>query len=319
MKRKLCALLLCAFSLLLLMGAGVENDQPDQALTLEETSASLPAEETSEPQSGADIETESSDTAEEAQQPQVSVDPTLLIDGQPAPAATGKSIRSGTTIVALKETALALEPEANVAWNSGDSTVTVTTGSLTLTAQVGQKYVVANGRYLYIPQGVTLENGVAMIPLKVLCEAFDAQLSWDAATGAVSVKRGSGALTSGDSYYDQEALFWLSRIVHAESGNQPLEGKMAVALVVLNRVESPLFPNTVEGVLAQKNQFTTYRSGALAYVTPNAQSVVAAKLVLDGGEVEAVADALYFDSSSNSWASRNRPYAATIGNHKFYE
>ena len=82
-----------------------------------------------------------------------------------------------------------------------------------------------------------------------------ATMTWDAATEVVSITRGSGAIQSGDSYYDQEDLFWLSRVIYAESGNQPLEGKMAVGNVVMNRVASPIYPNTVEGVLAQKNQF----------------------------------------------------------------
>ena len=93
---------------------------------------------------------------------------------------------------------------------------------------------------------------------------------------------------------------------------------MAVGIVVMNRVKSAIYPNTVEGVLAQKNQFSTYQSGRLANRTPNASSVIAAKLVLDGGVVTEVKDALYFDSSSNSWASRNKECVAVIGNHKFY-
>ena len=134
----------------------------------------------------------------------------------------------------------------------------------------------------------------------------------------MTVTRGSGAIQSGDQYYNQEDLFWLSRVIDAESGNQPLEGMMAVGNVVMNRVSSPIYPNTVEGVLAQKNQFSTYRSGRLADNTPNAASVIAAKLVLDGGVVEETEGALYFDSNSNSWAARNRECVAVIGGHKFY-
>ena len=46
--------------------------------------------------------------------------------------------------------------------------------------------------------------------------------------------------------------------------------------------------------------------------------MIAAKLVLDGGEVEETENALYFDSCSTSWAARNKTYVATIGGHKFY-
>lgn len=51
----------------------------------------------------------------------------------------------------------------------------------------------------------------------------------------------------------------IARTVEAEAGNQDFEGKRLVAAVILNRVESEDFPNTVEGVLAQEGQFATYK------------------------------------------------------------
>lgn len=51
----------------------------------------------------------------------------------------------------------------------------------------------------------------------------------------------------------------IAKTVQAESGNQDLQGRRLVAAVVLNRVDSPAFPNTVEEVLAQEGQFCTYR------------------------------------------------------------
>ena len=51
----------------------------------------------------------------------------------------------------------------------------------------------------------------------------------------------------------------LVRTVQAEAGNQDLNGRRLVVSVVLNRVESPLFPDTVKGVLSQEGQFVTYR------------------------------------------------------------
>ena len=102
-----------------------------------------------------------------------------------------------------------------------------------------------------------MEAGRVVVPLKELVKAFDAKLSWDPADGTTSITTGSGGIASGDSFYNQDDLFWLSRVVYAESGNQSLDGKIAVANVVLNRVKSPIFPNTIEGVLAQKNQFPT--------------------------------------------------------------
>ena len=93
---------------------------------------------------------------------------------------------------------------------------------------------------------------------------------------------------------------------------------MAVGNVVLNRVANPIFPDTVEGVLAQKNQFSTYKSGVLAATEPSENSTIAAKLVMDGGVVEETKGALFFDSGVNSWAARNKKLIATFGDHNFY-
>ena len=317
MTRKLFSVLLCAFALLLLMGAGEAPQEQPAAIVAEEESAADPvgeALETNPPAGAVSAQAASASPIDLAEDTESG----LTIDGEHAPAEVDLTLRDGVSYVALAPMAQVLDPTAQVAWDGGSGTVAVTTGALSLTAQVGQLYLEANGRYLYLSEGVQLDQGSVMVPLWAVAEAFDADLGWDAAEGVVTVTRGSGAIQSGDYYYDQEDLFWLSRVIDAESGNQPLEGKMAVAIVVMNRVASPIYPDTVEGVLAQKNQFSTYRSGKLAERTPNASSVIAAKLVLDGGVVEEVAEALYFDSTDSSWAARNRECIAIIGGHRFY-
>lgn len=244
------------------------------------------------------------------------VDRSLLINGQPTPLEMGKRNVKGVTYVSLSVIAKELDSNAQVSWNG--KTMTVTTGKLSLTAQAGQLYLVANGRYLYIPESVMLSEGQLYVPLRTAAKAFGAAVHYNNDTGLITVISGSGAIQSGDSYYNQDDLFWLSRVIYKESGNQSLEGQMAVGNVVLNRVADPAFPNSVEGVLAQKNQFSTYKSGALRKTTPSATSIIAAKLVMDGGVVEETKGALFFDSGKNSWAARNKKLIATFGDHHFY-
>ena len=313
MTRKLFSLLMSSFALVLLMGAGVEQDSAalvteDEA---EHTQPAVPAtEEQAEPVPAVAGESVLAMVEE--------LDPTLTVDGQPVTTDVAKTYRSETTYVALVPMAQCLDSTVSSSWDAGSQTMTVTSSKLNLTATVGQLYLTANGRYLYAPLEMQMADGQVMVPLAVLTEAFGASLTWDAATGITSVTRGSGAAVSGDQYYNENDLYWLSRVIYAESGNQPLEGMMAVGNVILNRVNHPSFPSTIEGVLAQKNQFTTYRSGRIANCTPNVQSVIAAKLVLDGGVVEETKGALYFDSTPNSWAARNRTCIAVIGGHRFY-
>lgn len=62
-------------------------------------------------------------------------------------------------------------------------------------------------------------------------------------------------------YWDELEL--LAQVVEAEAGNQDMTGKRLVVDVVLNRVDSPLFPNTITEVLEQKGQFSTMHNGAV--------------------------------------------------------
>ena len=211
-----------------------------------------------------------------------------------------------------------LDPSVTITWDGGSSTAAVQSAVLDLTAKVGQQYLVANGRYLYVPEGVRMEAGRVVVPLKELVKAFDAKLSWDPADGTTSITTGSGGIASGDSFYNQDDLFWLSRVVYAESGNQSLDGKIAVANVVLNRVKSPIFPNTIEGVLAQKNQFPHLRVRQPGQAHPqrgqhHRRQAGDGRRRGGGGRRGAL-----LDSASNSWASRNKTHITTIGGHKFY-
>lgn len=305
-------------AIILLMGAGVDQT----VLAAEAVASSIRTEEPAAPvEKPVDlIETQTQEQVQQASAQEL--DRILLVDGQPVPKTAARTTIGGMTYVSLKVMSQQLDTTAEVSWNSESNTVTVNTENLTLTAQVGQKYLVANGRYLYMPEGVLLtEEGQTMVSLDALAKAFDAQLGWDGEAGTFVVTRGSGAIESAETYYREEDLFWLSRVIYAESGNQVLEGKMGVGIVVLNRVNDPsgIWPDSVKGVVSQRNQFSTYKNGRLANRTPNAQSVVAAKLVLDGGVVEDVKNAYFFDAfNNNSWAARNKSVLAVIGGHRFY-
>lgn len=203
--------------------------------------------------------------------------------------------------------------------DAGMETANVVEETLSFSAVYGDCYVVANGRCLYVEDGVHTIDGKVAVPVRTLAEVFNLDVAYDGVTRQIQLthQEGEGAyILDGDSYYDEDILYWLSRIIYSESGNQSLDGKIAVGNVVMNRLESPLFPNTIKGVLFQKNQFSPAMSGSI-YRTPNEESVVAAKLVMDGAVI--LEDALFFNRAGmNTFASRNRTYVATIGVHAFY-
>ena len=343
MKRKLYSVLLSAFALLLLMGAG----------PLPEVQAVIVTEEESAGSSGTALETFSEGTASDNSLPQAvsestglevqqtddvqipadadpredsvnedigpaEFDSKLLFDGVMAPNNLMKVERDGVTYVALAPTVKLFDKNAEITWYGEKQGAIVTSPTLHITAKPGQFYIIANGRYIYVEETVQVCDNRIMLPLTAIAKCFDAKVTWNPENDVVSVKRGSGSILPGDQFYDQDNLFWLSRVIYAESGNQPLEGQMSVGNVVLNRVSNPIYPNTVLGVLSQKNQFSTYRGGKLAKRVPNKSSIIAAKLVMDGATVDETEGALYFDSCHNSWAARHKDCIAVIGGHKFY-
>lgn len=119
-----------------------------------------------------------------------------------------------------------------------------------------------------------------------------------------------------------EDLYWLSRIIHSEAQGEPYKGKVAVGNVIMNRVNSGSFPNTVKEVVFDKQdgytQFSPVLDGTI-YNTPDTQSVEAAREILNGARP--VGNALYFlnpRESTNFWITKNRKYMTTIGLHDFY-
>ena len=243
-------------------------------------------------------------------------------------------IRGGTTYVTVASFVAMVDPQAVVEEEGGVVTVSsavveqvvddegntanVVQETLSMTVSVGVPYIVANSRYLYVKDKVVILNDRVAVPVRTLAKVFNLTVGYDSETKSVLLSHSgkSGAyLQPGDSYYDNDALYWLSRIIYAESGNQILDGKIAVGNVVMNRVNSPLFPNNIYDVLTQKNQFSP--AGTLSKRTPNSESILAAKLVMDGAQV--LPTALFFAQAGlPCYASRNRPYITTIGAHAFY-
>lgn len=240
----------------------------------------------------------------------------FVVDGVTLTTQVPNQVVDETTYVAYWPIVQALYPEATAVWRNGQAEVEA--DGLSLHIKPGAKYIEANGRYLYVPDGVKSDGCNILVPVRVLCKALGAGVTWDSAACAIRITSGSGPIVSGDEYYQADVVYWLSRIINAESGNQPLSGKIAVGNVVMNRVASPRFPNTVYEVIFQRNQFTPAANGSINR-TPNAESVIAAKLCLEGANT--AGNALYFvnpNVSPGSWAARNRPYVATIGAHAFY-
>lgn len=242
---------------------------------------------------------------------------TLRMDGQERTTYSRAVLIDDTTYVSLRAVSALLHQDARVSWQDG--TAAVTADGLALSARPGDPYIRANDRCIHAPAGVRLINGVTMVPLRALAAAMGGTVTWDSASQTAFLTTGSGLPAPAS--YGEDDLYWLARIISAESRGEPLQGKIAVGTVVLNRVESSAFPDTIKDVIFDSRwggQFEPVRNGTV-YDTPTEESVIAAKLCLEGAR--AAGESLYFlapDLTKNHWIMDNRTYVTTIGCHWFY-
>lgn len=108
----------------------------------------------------------------------------------------------------------------------------------------------------------------------------------------------------------------LSRLIYAEARGEPYEGQVAVGAVVLNRVKSSSFPNTVAGVIYQPGAFSVVNDGQIN-LTPNSTAKSAAQDAINGWD-PSYGSIYYFNpnTATSAWIW-SRPYVRTIGKHRF--
>lgn len=116
--------------------------------------------------------------------------------------------------------------------------------------------------------------------------------------------------------YNESETYLLGRLVHGEARGEPYVGKVAVAAVVLNRVRSPAFPNTIAGVIYQAGAFDAVADGQIN-LTPDEDSLRAARDALGGWDPSG--GCLYYYNpvtSTNQWIW-TRTVQLSIGKHNF--
>ena len=132
---------------------------------------------------------------------------------------------------------------------------------------------------------------------------------------AMGIFNSSGNSNSSNSTSSSD-LNLLARTVYSEARGEPYAGQVAVAAVVLNRVKSSSFPNTIAGVIYQKGAFTAVSDGQIN-LTPNQTAYNAARDALNGWD-PSYGSIYYFNPSTatNAWIW-SRPHVVTIGKHRF--
>jgi len=130
--------------------------------------------------------------------------------------------------------------------------------------------------------------------------------------GIPAPKSGSSVKSGGSS----SDLYLLAKLVYAEARGEPYKGKVAVAAVVLNRVESSQFPDSIPKVIYQSGAFTCVSDGQIN-LAPDQESLDAARDAMNGWDPSGGA-LFYFEpnKATSKWIW-SRPQIVTIGNHIF--
>lgn len=136
-------------------------------------------------------------------------------------------------------------------------------------------------------------------------------LAFQAFSKESNVKAASKSNSSSD-------LQLMARAINGEARGEPYEGQVAVGAVILNRVKSPQFPNTITGVIYQSGAFTAVADGQINVPIKEGSTVLkAAQDALNGWDPSGGA-IYYFNPSTatNKWIW-SRPLIKTIGKHRF--
>lgn len=120
--------------------------------------------------------------------------------------------------------------------------------------------------------------------------------------------------------WDADDSYLLAKIAMAEAEGKDIEGKAYVIMVILNRMLSDEFPDTIEDVIFQDNQFSPVSNGRFYNIEPNDDCWDALDMI-QVDKWDKSQGALYFEScqSDDNWHSRNLEYLFTHGKHRFYK
>jgi N-acetylmuramoyl-L-alanine amidase len=130
----------------------------------------------------------------------------------------------------------------------------------------------------------------------------------------ISLPASSGGGSSSSTTSNEVNL--LARVVYGEARGEPYKGQVAVAAVVLNRIKSSKFPNTMAGVVYQQGAFSIVADGQIN-LAPNETAIKAAKDALNGWDP--TNGCLYYyepTKTTNKWML-SKPIILRIGNHVF--
>lgn len=135
-----------------------------------------------------------------------------------------------------------------------------------------------------------------------------------ATAAALGITLSGGSVSVGS--FNESEVYLLAQLINGEARGEPYTGQVAVGAVVLNRVKSPSFPNTISGVIYQTGAFDAVSDGQI-YLTPSQDSIRAARDAMNGWDPTGGALYYYNPATATSGWIWTRQITLSIGRHNF--
>jgi len=233
---------------------------------------------------------------------------------------------------------------ATVEWNAKAKSITLNNGEYRVRLPIGEQ----NGYYISpsnsnwwsdhnLKTYTTLIDGRSYVPLAYTAKKLGIDVEYDAKLKAAKLLTDAQNLSlmmaqaddtaqlEQTSLLSEDELYWLYRITEAEAGGESYEGKMAVAAVVLNRVNVEGWPNNVVDIIFEivhvngiaYYQFEPVLNKYIYKVTPSSETKKAVQAAINGQDPTNGAVVFYNpEKTTNKWVL-NRPVTIKIGDHVF--
>ena len=232
-------------------------------------------------------------------------------------------LENGVTYVPLRFLSDVFEAR-DVRWNADTKTATVLYDGNSIAVTENSDIAFVEDKRVKMNGPAVIRNGSMYVPVRFFAESFGADVSWKQKYYRAEITKND--ITLADNVvtkrsYDDDHIYWLAKIIHCESEGESIGGKIGVGNVIVNRVLSDEFPDTIYNVIFDTKygvQFQPVINGTI-YKEPGGESYMAAKLVLEGENT--AGESLYFLNpriATNFWIVNNRVYYTSIGKHDFY-
>lgn len=211
---------------------------------------------------------------------------------------------------------------AKVHWEAVDGAVRVTYDDRVIELWIGSTSAVVDGNPFMLEHVTFAKDERTYVPLRFLTQSLGMYVSWIDSTKTVRItstmveEMGAPRVA-----YTSEDKKWLAQIIEAEAGGEPLDGKIAVGAVIVNRVLANDFPDSITDVIFEYAngyyQFTPVQNKTIYTVTPSSETMAAVESALFGSDPTEGALFFYNPKKSASLWLASRKVSKDIGSHRF--